>query len=65
MQKKKLLTKKKKQLCEISHFFSCLLLNKDFACVQYIQGNQLLPDILLKLSDTLHKQYRYIGHTSG
>ena len=28
----------------------------------HIQGNQLVPELLLKLSDTLHKQYRYIEH---
>ena len=27
-----------------------------------IQWNQLVPELLLKLSDTLHKQYRYIEH---
>ena len=28
----------------------------------HIQGNQLVPELLEKLSDTLHKQYRYIEH---
>ena len=28
----------------------------------HIQGNQLVPELLLKLSDTLHKQYGYIEH---
>ena len=28
----------------------------------HIQGHQLVPELLLKLSDTLHKQYRYIEH---
>ena len=40
----------KKQLCELSHFFL-------FACFC-----QLVPELLLKLSDTLHIQYRYIEH---
>ena len=26
----------------------------------HIRGNQLVPELLLKLSDTLHIQYRYI-----
>ena len=41
-------------------FFSCLLLNKDFACAY--TGNQPVPELLLKVSDTLHLQYRYIEH---
>ena len=28
----------------------------------HTQGNQLVLELLLKLSDTLHKQYRYIEH---
>ena len=28
----------------------------------HIQGNQLVPKLLLKLSGTLHKQYRYIEY---
>ena len=28
----------------------------------HTQGNQLVSKLLLKLSDTLHKQYRYIKH---
>ena len=28
----------------------------------HIQGNQLLPGLLLKAYDTLHYQYRYIEH---
>ena len=28
----------------------------------HIQGNQLVPELLLKLSDTLHVQFRYIEH---
>ena len=30
----------------------------------HIHGNQLVPELLLKFSDTLHKQYRYIGHVN-
>ena len=28
----------------------------------HVWGNQLLPQLLLKHSDTLHTQYRHIGH---
>ena len=48
------------QLCELSHFFlfSC------FAFVQIVhtRGRQLVPELLLKLSDTLHIQYGNIEH---
>ena len=28
----------------------------------HLQGNQLVPELLLKVSAILHKQYRYIEH---
>ena len=28
----------------------------------HVQGNQLVQELLLKVSDTLHQQYRYIEH---
>ena len=28
----------------------------------HIQGNTLVPELLLKVSDTSHQQYRYIEH---
>ena len=28
----------------------------------HIQGNQLVPELLLEVSDTLRSQYRYIEH---
>ena len=28
----------------------------------HIQGSQLVPELLLKVSDTLHYQYGYIEH---
>ena len=45
-------------------FFSCWLLNMDFpfALIVHIQGNQLVPELLLNHSDTLHNQLRYIEH---
>ena len=30
--------------------------------IVHTQGNQLVPELLLKLSDTLHLQYRYNEH---
>ena len=30
--------------------------------IQFIHRNQVVPEHLLKLSDTLHKQNRYITH---
>ena len=38
--------------------FSCFA----FAEIVHTQGSQLVPELLLKLSDTLHIQYRYIEH---
>ena len=48
---------------ELSHFL-ILLLNKDFVIAQIVhaQGNQLVPELLLKASDTLHAQCRQIEH---
>ena len=41
-----------------------LLFNKGFISAQIVhaRGNQLVPELLLKLSDTVHIQYRYIEH---
>ena len=36
--------------------FFCLLV------LVLLRGSQLVPELLLKLSDTLHIQYRYIEH---
>ena len=33
-----------------------------FALIVHIQGNQLVPELLLNHSDTLHNQLRYIEH---
>ena len=43
---------------------SLILLNKDFVCAHIVHawGNQLVPELLLKPSDTLHKQCRHIEH---
>ena len=48
MQKKK---KKKNSSFVNLAIFSCLLLNKDFVC--NIKGYQLVPELLLKVSDIL------------
>ena len=37
-------------------------MNFDCAYIVHIQGNQLVPELLMKLSDTLHNQLRYIEH---
>ena len=44
--------------------FFTLLLNKGFVSAQIVhaQGNQLVPELLLKPSDTLHTQCRHIEH---
>ena len=44
--------------------FDTLLLNKGFVTAQIVhaQGNQLVPELLLKPSDTLHTQCRHIEH---
>ena len=42
--------------CVKRAILSCLLLNKDFACAQ---GNQLVQELLVKVSDTL---CRYTEH---
>ena len=41
-----------------------LLFNKGFVSAQivYARGNQLVPERLLKPSDTLHTQCRHIEH---
>ena len=60
MQKKK---KKKNNFWQNDSFvnlaiFSCFA----FAQIAHTRGSQLVPELLLKLSDTLHIQYRYIEH---
>ena len=44
--------------------FNTLLLNKGFVSAQVVHAreNQLVPELLLKLSDTLPTQYRHIEH---
>ena len=43
-------------------FFDTLLLNKGFVSAQIVhsRGNQLIPELSQKLSDTLHTQCRHI-----
>ena len=45
-------------------FFYTLLLNKGFVSAQIVHahGNQFVPELLLKLSDTLHPQCRHTEH---
>ena len=49
---------------ELSHFFNTLLLKKDFVSAQIVHahGNQLVPELLLKPSDTLHAQCSHSEH---
>ena len=49
---------------KMQHFFVTLLLSKGFVSAQTVhaRGNQLVPKLLLKPSDTLHTQCRYIEH---
>ena len=49
---------------ELSHLFNTLLLNKGFVNAQIVHawGNQLVPGLLLKPSDTLHAQCWHIEH---
>ena len=42
--------------------FSCLLDLVVLIIITHTRGNQRIPELLLKLSDTLHKQYRFIEH---
>ena len=48
---------------ELSHFLT-LLLKKDFVSAQIVhaRGNQLVPELLLKPSDTLHAHCSHIEH---
>ena len=42
----------------IFFLFACFA----FAEIVHTRGSQLVAELLLKLSDTLHIQYRYIEH---
>ena len=61
---------KKFDVKNVLFFFDKITLNlvifssSDFACayIVHIQGNQLVPELLLKLSDPLRKQSRCIEH---
>ena len=48
-------------LCELSHFFPVCLI---CFCLDsaYTGKSTCIPELLLKLSDILHIQYRYIEH---
>ena len=43
---------------------ACSFINKGFVSAQIVhaRGNQLVPEFLLKPSDTLHTQCRHIEH---
>ena len=49
---------------KLAIFFSCVLLNRDFACAKMVHTQEYQPvaELLLKLSDSLHKQYKYIKY---
>ena len=48
----------------LSLYFNPLLPNKGFVSAQIVhaRGNQLIPELLLKPSDTLHTQNIHIEH---
>ena len=53
----------KSQLCELRPYFR-LVFHIGHACAMIVhtQADQLLPQSLLEQFDTLHSQYRHIGH---
>ena len=66
---KKFDAKKKKfwqndSVLNLAIFFNTLFLNKGFVSAQIVHawGNQLVPELLLKLSDTFPTLYRHIEH---
>ena len=48
--------------CELSHFFLFVCLFGFCLDSAYTGKSTCIPEFLLKLSDTLHIQYRYIEH---